>query len=136
MALPVIGGPNYDNCLVCACKVVDTYTAAIAVGDLVEWSTSSNMAINSHATDRGFEHVGEVIALSEDSTVATVRWFGYNKIIQVTYSGTIALGNYPMCCSATYDKVVGSGSATSSVAKARVVAKDVPASGEVLVAVR
>ena len=121
MAIRQIGGEQ-GTPLATACNVVSTHQDEIAVGDLVEFSTSSNWAVNSTAAGTKMAVLGRVKWLSADSSIATVEWFGYNKVFENTYSAAAALGGVPVAD--TSQKTKGSGSDTSNLLFARIVHTD------------
>jgi hypothetical protein len=131
-----LGGQVDGSSLVCGCAVVSSYQGGVKLGDIVSWSTSSNMSVNSAAVNAGFETVGKVLALNSAKSIATVEWFGYNRLMELTYSGSVSRGNYVVNATAASSKVKASGSASASTAKAVVVAVDMPATGKLIVAAR
>ena len=128
MAIRTVGG-EAGTPLVTACNVVSTHQDAIAVGDDVTLSTSSNWAVNSTAATTDLALCGKVLALSQDSTVATVQWYGYNKVFEATYSAACALGSFIV--TDTSHKVKASGTAAISLPKSVCAALDYPSSGKV-----
>lgn len=129
MAIRTIGGEMAINPLVTPVKIRDTFSAAAAVGDIVEWSTSGNWTVNSCAANTNAETLGRIIA-KQTSTVGTVMWFGWNRVIEFTYSSVApVLGSSveakPVHAStvcgtsnatlAQYNRVIGVGTPTGMV---------------------
>lgn len=132
MSMRAIGGETGDF-LTTTCHVITTYQSKIAPGKFVQWSTSSNWGINSCADAANIISKGIVVALSDDSSVATVKWIGFNKIISVPYSGTPTLGQAGQTETANGTKVTPSANATVAVYNV-VVAYASPKAGQCYIA--
>ena len=83
-----LGGQLDGNAVRMACNVVSTYQTVIARGDMVQWWTGTNFQINSAADGTNIETLGVVEDLSENSAIATVKWFAWHGPYEATYSGT------------------------------------------------
>lgn len=127
MAIRKIGG-EMGKPLVCACNVVATHQDEIAVGQLVQFSSSSNWAVNSTAAATAMNLLGRVEWLNPENTVAVVKWYGWNKAFENTYSAAATLGYFPVAD--TSGKTKASGNAAASLRLATIVASDFPATGK------
>lgn len=107
-----IGGARVDNMLVTACNVESTFQDVVARGDIVVMGTSSNWAINSTAAAATLETHGQVLDLSPDSSVATVRWFRGLGVARFVYGSAPSLGNIVEAYSAAASTVQGSANTT------------------------
>jgi hypothetical protein len=129
MAIRRIGGEIATNALFTAVNLDDRFSAVAAVGDLVEWGTSSNWVVNSCAAGTNAETLGRIVK-KQDSQIATVQWFGWNRIIEFAVSSVApVLGSSvdvsPVHAStvkgtsnatlAQYNRVVGVGTPTGRV---------------------
>lgn len=129
MAIRQVGGAQGEP-LVVACAVASTHQDVIAVGGIVEFSTGANWTVNSTAHTTHTLNLGRVIALNENSSVATIELFGYNKAFEAQVSGTCGLGSTVVAAGTLNCAYVkSSGGASSSLKLSRCVAADYPASG-------
>jgi len=122
--------------LATVCNVKSTLQTIVAVvGDIVELSTSSNWCIDEHSTGGEFRDLGIIRDLSDDKKLATVEWFGKNKVFNLPYSGTATLGHCVISAASQTESVITSANTTESPF-AVVVAVDNPASGYIDVLTR
>jgi hypothetical protein len=128
MAIRKVGG-EAGSPLYTACNVVATFQSSIAVGSHVSVSTSGNWCVNSAAATTDLALIGKVVDLNDASTIATVKWYGYNKVFEATYSAACAKGSYVV--TDTSNKVKASGTAAGSITRTHCVALDYPSSGKV-----
>ena len=130
MAIRIVGGGDKGVTLKTACNVKSTLvTTGPAVGDLVELSTSGNWVIDEASTNADIEVLGRIRDLSDDNYLATVEWFGYNKVFEADYSGTATLGYYIISAASQSDYVLTSSYAANNKF-AVAVSKDGNASGK------
>lgn len=112
MAIRQIGG-EVGTFLVTACNVTTTHQDAIAVGKFVKWSTSSNWAVDSCAdSDPDLMLRGVVVGLNANSSIATVKWLGWNRIAEFTISGTPVRGSSVETETANGSKIAGTSNTT------------------------
>lgn len=124
----IIGGGDKGVTLKTVCNVKSTLQSTIEVDDLVELSTSGNWVIDEASTNADIDVIGIVRALSDDNTLATVEWFGYNKVFEAPYSGAATLGQYIITAASQVDKVLTS-SYAAATKFAVCVSKDANATG-------
>lgn len=129
MAIRTVGGGDQGVHLQTLCVVKSSLiTTGPNVGDFVELSTSGNWVIDEHGTNLDFDACGEIMQLHDSSTLATVKWHGYNKVVNVPYSGIAARGGAVTAAASQTESFITSTN-TSEVKNAVCVAVNVPATG-------
>ena len=135
MAIRPVGGEMAQNALYTPVKIADTYSDVAAIGDIVEWSTSSNWCVNSAAAGTNAETLGRIVTKAA-SNAGTVQWFGWNRVIEFTYSSVApVLGSSVDVSPVHASTVKGTSNATLGASYNKVVSVGSP-SGKVHVAFR
>jgi hypothetical protein len=112
MAMRKLGG-EVGTFLVTACNVLAGHQDAIAVGKFVRWNTAANWQVNSCAdSDPDLMLRGVVVGLNDNSSIATVKWLGWNRIAEFDISGTPVLGSSVETETANGSKIAGTSNTT------------------------
>lgn len=123
-----VGGGDAGQSLKVYCAVKSTLvTIGPVVGDIVEFSTSGNWLIDEHSTDAEIRDCGIIRELDDDNYHCVVEFFTWNKVFNVSYSGTATRGQAVITAASQTESVITSANATEADV-AVVVATDVPAS--------
>lgn len=134
MAIRVMGGEMAKNALYTPVNLQDSFSAIAAVGDLVQWGTSSNWCVNSAAAGTNAETLGRLL-IKQNSQVGTVMWFGWNRIIEFTISSVAPVLGSSVDAGAVHASTVKGTSNATLAANNRVVSVNSP-TGKVHVAFR
>lgn len=124
-----LGGGDVGESLRVYCAVKSTLQTIVpVVGDIVEFSTSSNWCVDEHSTGAEIRDCGIIRELDDDTKHCVVEFFTFNKVFNMPYSGTATRGHAVITAASQTESVITSANSTESVI-AQVAAVDAPASG-------